>query len=87
MKKYLHPKWEDGFYGDNWAKEHDRRINEILEDAGQEKRQEILTRFRQGGINVVELAKLYNTDFLVVSVIICDNIETTTYSELRKEAK
>ena len=62
------------------ANEHFIRLNSI----SKKKREEIFNKFKKGGINIGEIAKLFKVSVDLVSDILCFNIEKV--SILRRES-
>jgi hypothetical protein len=58
-----------------------------VQELGQVKRQEILDLLWVGGLKVGDIVEKLQIETSIVGQVICDNIETQTFSTLSKIAK
>ena len=62
-------------------------LSRTVRELGQAKRQEILDLLLVGGLNVGEIVTKLQLETVIVGQVICDNVETKTYSTLSSTAK
>lgn len=84
--KFTPPEYDLGSTRD-YRELYDKKLRELIDGIGREKRQAILGEFRAGGVTIGDLVKKYDSDTLVISTIIADNIELHSFGTLREIAK
>ena len=62
-------------------------LTRTVQELGQVKRQEILDLLWVGGLKVGDIVEKLQIETSIVGQVICDNIETQTFSTLSKIAK
>lgn len=85
--KFIPPKYDDINPMIGYQASFIKKLREFIDGIGKEKRQAIVDEFRAGGINIGSLVKKYDSDTLVISTIITDNIEIHSHATIRKDVK